>query len=53
MHGGCTAKKDKNNDNLSRARKWRSQKEEAAKDKGNEDAEDEFNECITAQVQCY
>ena len=36
----------KNNDNLSRARKWRSQKEEAAKDKGNEDAEDEFIECM-------
>ena len=28
----------KNYDNLSRARKWRSQKEEAAKQKGNEDA---------------
>ena len=36
----------KNNDNISRARKWRSQKEEAAKDKGNEDAEDEFIECM-------
>ena len=36
----------KNNDNLSRARKWISQKEEAAKDKGNEDAEDEFIECM-------
>ena len=31
----------KNNDNLSRASKWRSQKEEAEKDKGNEDAADE------------
>ena len=29
----------KNNDNLSRARKWISQKEESAKDKGNEDSE--------------
>ena len=44
MHGGCTANKDKKNDNLSRARKWRSQKKEAEKDKGNEDAEDEFIE---------
>ena len=34
------------NNNLSRARKWRSQKEEAAKEKGNEYAEDEFIECI-------
>ena len=32
------------NDNLSRARKLRPQKEEAAKEKGNEDAEDEFIE---------
>ena len=30
----------------SRARKWTSQKEEAAKEKGNEDAEDEFIECM-------
>ena len=36
----------KNNNNLSRARKWRSQKEETAKEKGNEDAEDEFIECM-------
>ena len=36
----------KNNDKISRSRKWRSQKEEAAKDKGNEDAEDEFIECM-------
>ena len=36
----------KNNDNVSRARKWRSKKEEAAKDKGNEDAEEEFIECM-------
>ena len=36
----------KNNDNLRRARKWRSQKEEAEKYKGNEDAEDEFIECM-------
>ena len=46
MHGGCTANKDKNNNNLSRARKWRSQKEEAAKEKGIEDSEDEFIECM-------
>ena len=32
----------KNNDNLRQARKWRPQKEEAGKDKGNEDAEDNF-----------
>ena len=36
----------KNNDNLSRACKWRLQKEEAAKDKGNEDTEEEFIECM-------
>ena len=36
----------KNNDNLIRARKWISQKEEAAKDKGNEDAADKFIECM-------
>ena len=35
-----------NNDNPSWARKWRLQKEEAAKEKGNEDAEDEFIECM-------
>ena len=40
----------KNNDNLSRARKWRSQKEEAAKDKGNEDAEDEFIQCMISHI---
>ena len=32
----------KNNDSISRARKCRSQKKEAEKEKGNEDAEDEF-----------
>ena len=36
----------KNNNNLSRARKWKLQKEEAEKDKGNKDAEDEFIECM-------
>ena len=36
----------KNNDNLSQARKWRSQKEEAAKEKGNEEDEDEFIGCM-------
>ena len=42
----------KNNDNLSRARKWRSQKEEAAKEKGNEDDEDEFIECMIYHRMC-
>ena len=39
-------KQGKNNDNLSRAHKCKSQKEEAAKEKGNEDAEDKFIECM-------
>ena len=34
------------NDNLSRALKWISKKEEASKEKGNEDSEDEFIECM-------
>ena len=39
-------KREKNNDNLIWARKWISQKEEAEKEKGNEDAEEEFIECM-------
>lgn len=40
------ATRKKNNENLERARDWRAQKEELAKVKGLEDAEDEFIESL-------
>ena len=40
----------KNKKNPSQARKWRSQKEEAAKEKGNKDAEEEFIECVISHI---
>ena len=35
-----------NNDDLKRSREWRAKKDKVAKEKGLEDAEDEFIECI-------
>ena len=35
-----------NNSNLYQAREWRAQKEEVTKEKGPEDAEDKFIECV-------
>ena len=40
------ARATKKNDDLNRSREWRAQKEKLAKEKGLEDAEDEFIECI-------
>jgi hypothetical protein len=40
------ATRKSNNDNLERSRSWRAQKEELAKLKGLEDAEDEFIESL-------
>ena len=38
-----------NNSDLERSREWRAQKEEVAKEKGLEDAEDNFIECVIYQ----
>ena len=46
MNGGCTATRKQNNDDLNRSREWQVQKEKVAKEKGLEDAEEEFIECI-------
>ena len=40
------ATRKQNNDDLNRSREWRAQKDKVAKEKGLEDAEEEFIECI-------
>ena len=45
VHAGCTGNQKKNDD-IKRSRKWRSQNDKVAKEKGLEYAEDEFIECI-------